>query len=189
MIGELPEALNIGGRDYPIRSDFRAALVIFQALDDPGLDDREKQLAILECLYEEPESIPPEHTAEALERAAWFLDGGNIPKKQLNVRVLDWEQDESMIFSAVNKTAGREVRAEPMHWWTFLGYFAESGETLLQTVMRLRQKMAKGRSLDKWEREFVNEHKELIVIRKKKTAEELAAEKAEEDYVNSLFRQ
>lgn len=185
MIGELPETLTIGGAEYPIRTDFRAALTIFQALEDPELDDREKQLAMLECLYDNPENIPDDSIGEALEKAAWFLDGGDMPKKTFHAKTIDWEQDESMIFSAVNKTAGREVRSGYMHWWTFLGYFAESGETLLQTVMHLRQKMSKGKTLEKWERDFVNEHRELVIIQHKKTEEE----KAEDDFVNSLFGQ
>ena len=185
MIGELPKSLEICGRAYSIRTDFRVALTIFQALEDPELDDREKQLAMLECLYDNPENIPDDSIGEALEKAAWFLDGGNMPKKNMQVKTLDWEQDESMIFSAVNKTAGREVRLGYMHWWTFLGYFAESGETLLQTVMHLRQKMSKGKTLEKWERDFVNEHRELVIIQHKKTEEE----KAEDDFVNSLFGQ
>lgn len=186
MIGELPETLTVGGKAYPIRSDFRAALIIFQALDDPELDEREKAAVMAESLYERPEEIPAELLPEALERASWFLDGGDMPKTELNAKTLDWEQDEGMIFAAVNKTAGFEVRSvKYMHWWTFLGYFSESGDTLLSTVMHLRQKMAKKKSLDKWEREFVNEHRRLVMIQRKKTDEE----KAEEDFVNSLFGQ
>ena len=185
MIGELPYRLEVCGTAHKIRTDFRAALTIFQALEDPELDDREKQLAMLECLYEKPEKIPSEFIEEALEKATWFLDCGDMPKRTFKEKTLDWEQDESMIFSAINKTAGREVRLGYMHWWTFLGYFAESGETLLQTVMHLRQKMSKGKTLEKWERDFVNEHRELVMIRHKKTAEE----KAEDDFVNSLFGQ
>lgn len=185
MIGELPESLEICGRSYRIRTDFHVALTIFQALDDPELDDREKQLAMLECLYEAPEEIPPEHIAEALEKAAWFLDGGNMPKKDMQVKTLDWEQDESLIFSAVNKTAGFEVRGGYLHWWTFLGYFSECGDTLLSTVLNLRRKKAKGKTLDKWEREFIAEHPELINLRRRLTEKE----KAEEEWVNNLFKQ
>ncbi len=186
MIGELPDTLTVGGKAYPIRSDFRAALIIFQALDDPELDGREKAAVMISSLYERPEEIAAEHIEEALERASWFLDGGDMPKTELHAKTLDWEQDEGMIFAAVNKTAGFEVRSvKYMHWWTFLGYFSESGDTLLSTVMHLRQKMAKKKSLDKWEREFVNEHRRLVMIQRKKTDEE----KAEEDFVNSLFGQ
>ena len=186
MIGELPETLTVGGKAYPIRSDFRAALIIFQALDDPELDGREKAAVMAESLYERPEEIPAELFPEALERASWFLDGGDMPKTELHARTLDWEQDEGMIFAAVNKTAGFEVRSvKYMHWWTFLGYFSESGDTLLSTVMHLRQKLARGKKLDKWEQEFIAGHRSLVMIKRKKTEEE----KAEEDFVNSLFGQ
>lgn len=185
MIGELPDCLEICGKAHKIRTDFRAALTIFQALEDPELDDREKQLAMLECLYEKPEKIPSEFIGEALEKAAWFLDGGDMPKKSTQIKTLDWEQDEHLIFSAVNKSAGFEVRNGYLHWWTFLGYFSECGETLLSTVINLRRKKAGGKRLEKWEREFIAEHSELINFRRKMTVEE----KAENDFVNSLFGQ
>ena len=186
MIGELPDALTVGGKPCPIRSDFRAALIIFQALDDPELDGREKAAVMISSLYERPEEIPSENIEEALERASWFLDGGDMPKTELHAKTLDWEQDEGMIFAAVNKTAGFEVRSvKYMHWWTFLGYFSESGDTLLSTVIHLRQKLSRKKKLDKWEQEFISEHRTLIMIRHKKTDEE----KAEEDFVNSLFGQ
>ena len=42
MIGNLPTALEIDGREYAIRSDFRAILRIYSAFADPELDEREK---------------------------------------------------------------------------------------------------------------------------------------------------
>ena len=185
MIGELPESLEICGRAYSIRTDFRVALTIFQALDDPELDDREKQLAMLECLYDNPENIPDDSIGEALEKAAWFLDGGDMPKREHSARIIDWEQDEGIIFPAVNKAAGCEVRALPyMHWWTFLGYFGEVGEGLLSAVLSIRSKMAEGKPLDKHEREFLRRNRSLIVLQ---TAEEKAAEEETEDFLKTII--
>lgn len=67
MIGQLPAALEVCGRLYPIRSDYRAALIIFQAYSDPELSNKEKAMACIECLYKEP--IPAEHLTEALKAA------------------------------------------------------------------------------------------------------------------------
>ncbi len=53
-----------------------------------------------------------------------------------------------MIVPAVNKVAGKEIRTVPyMHWWTFFGYFMESGECLFNTVVGIRSKKAKGEKL------------------------------------------
>ena len=184
MIGELPTSLEAGGVKYAIRSDYRIALLIFQAYEDPELTQQEKHMTCIRCLYEDWQQIPRNDLADALKSAFWFLDGGDMPKKDQHAKTLDWEQDEKMVFSAVNKTAGFEVRAvEYLHWWTFLGYFAETGEGLLSTVMSIRNKRAKGKKLDKWEEEFLREHRNLIEIRRRLTKEE----QAENDFVDSLF--
>ena len=189
MIGQLPKQLNINGTDRAIRSDFRVALLIFQAFNDPELSDQEKSIAMLDCLYEDAEIIPQEDFQETYEKAVWFLDGGGIEEtKETNHRrakkVMDWEQDEHLIFSAVNKVAGYETRAEEyLHWWTFLGYFNEIGEGLFSTVINIRQKKNKGKKLEKHEQEFYRENKTLIDIKIRLTAEE----QAELDYWNKLL--
>lgn len=181
MIGLLPKTLTIDGADYEIRSDYRVALLIFQAFNDIGLNDIEKSRVCIECLYKKV----PKDLNKALEKALWFLDGGNMPKsKQTPVKVMDWEQDESIIFPAVNKVAGCETRmAEYIHWWTFLGFFNEIGEGLFSQIINIRTKKAKGKKLEKWEREFYNSHKELIDLKKKYTAEE----QQELDLINSFI--
>lgn len=180
----LPQSLTVGGRDYPIRSDFRVALTIFEAYNDDALPLSVKARTAVECLYKEI----PEEIEEAYRRAVWFLDGGDMPKsKQAPGRTMDWEQDEYLIFPAVNKVAGYEVRsAKYLHWWSFLGLFNEIGEGLYSHVMNIRQKLARGKKLEKWEREFFNDHKELIVLKEKLSPEEQAALDEEEEWLNRL---
>lgn len=188
MIGILPKHLKVNGIDRAIRSDFRVALLIFQAYNDPELSDQEKTMAMMECLYEDIWSIPTADHQEAHEQAIWFLDGGKSQnsdnKYQNSKKVIDWEQDEQMIFSAVNKVAGHETRAvDYMHWWTFLGYFNEIGEGLLSTVINIRSKKNKKKKLEKYEEEFYRENKSLIDIEIKLTPEE----QAEKEYFEKLL--
>lgn len=181
MIGNLPKSLEIGGNHYQIRSDFRVALLIFEAFSDPELSDYEKIQVCLKCLYREI----PEDTEEAYRQAVWFLDGGNIPKSRQNHgKIFDWRQDESIIFSAVNKSAGFETRsAEYVHWWTFLGYFGEIGECLFSQVVNIRTKKSKGKKLEKWEREFYAENREMIDLKRTVSGEE----QAEIDRLNEIM--
>lgn len=184
MIGLLPKSLEVGDKDYPIRTDFRVALTIFEAYNDPDLSQIEKNLVCLQSLFE---TVPSDISA-ALDKAMWFLDGGSKVKlKQLPVKTMDWEQDEGIIFPAINRIAGCETRAlDYLHWWTFLGYFSEVGECLYSQVMNIRQKRARGKKLEKWEQEFFNSHKEMIVIREKLTADEQAELDREEAFIDSL---
>jgi hypothetical protein len=189
MIGQLPKSLNIGGKEWAIRSDFRIALLIFQGLNDPNLKDYSKRYLILDALYEDYENIPRELHVEALEKASAFLDGGdNSPTngaKENPVRLMDWEQDEQLIFSAVNKVAGMETRTiEYMHWWTFLGHFQAVGESLLTSVINIRSKKAKGKRLDKGEQQYYRENKYMIDLTQRLSD----AEQAEYDYLNKLLK-
>ena len=186
MIGVLPTTLSVDGVDYAIRSDYRVILNIFEAFADDELRDSEKVLVMLKCLYVDV----PDDIQQAAEKAVWFIDGGGSSatqsdKPQNKVKLIDWEQDEQIIFSAVNKVAGKEIRAlEYLHWWTFLGFFNEIGEGLFSTVLNIRSKKAKGKKLEKYEQDFYKSHKDLIDIKKKYTEEE----KEEMARINDIFK-
>lgn len=189
MIGKLPRKLNINGTDWAIRTDYRVALLIFQAYNDSEMSDPEKTMALLECLYEEFDNIPSEDYKQASDQALWFLDGGsNIDENsnhQQAKKLMDWEQDEQLIFSAVNKVAGRETRdVEYLHWWTFLGYMRETGECLFNTVVSIREKVNKNKRLEKHESDFYQENKSLIDLKKKLPPDE----QERQDKINELLR-
>lgn len=172
MIGVLPESLNVGGENLPIDADFRNVLTIFAALTDEKLTQDEKFYVCLRRLYTVP--IPRRIEAEAVRQAFWFLDGGDMPKsKPEEIKMLDWEHDESLIMPAVSKTIGVvDVRSLPyLHWWSFLGAFGEIGEGLFSHVVHIRRKLGKGEKLSKTEKEFIRNNDELVRLR---TAEEKA---------------
>ena len=80
-----------------------------------------------------------------------------------------------MIVPAVNKVAGK--KSEPFRictGGTFFGYFMESGECLFNTVVGIRSKKAKGEKLDKWEKKFYQENKNIIDIKTRLSDEEQA---------------
>ncbi len=186
MIGVLPQSLTISDKEYGISSDYRIALLIFEAFDDLELSEYEKTAIMLNCLFDKPEEIPLADYQEACEQAAWFLDGGkNYEEKQsAKEKIISWSQDEQMVFAAVNKIANCEIRQKDyLHWWTFLGYFSEMGECLLNTVISIRKKRNQGKALDKTEQEFYQKNKELIDIKKKYSE----AEQAERDRINALL--
>lgn len=175
MFWELPETLEVAGREYEIDSDFRTVLRVLAAYGDPELSDSEKQLVCLANIYIDAVSIPAAHLQEAYEAAVRFIDNGQ-EQEQHGPRSMDWEQDAALIFPAVNGVAGFEVRSlEYLHWHTFLGYFMEIRESVFSTVVRLRQKHNKNEKMDKAEREFWQSNQKICVLRTKLTAEEQAA--------------
>lgn len=118
MIGRLPVSLPVASNEWRIRTDYRDILTIMEAYSDPELSDREKAWIMLNILYADWEKMPKELYREAAEKAVWFLDcGQEEDDKKPPRKLMDWEQDEAILFPAINKVAGREVRAvEYMHW-------------------------------------------------------------------------
>ena len=179
MTTELPYSLMVDGVDYPIATDFRDVLDIFAAFNSDNLSPLNKQFAMLEMLYsraykdENGEivyeiNIPPNQD-EAARMAVWFLDGGDIVKSDSPPsKTMDYEQDAPLLFSAVNRIAGFEVRNPDVsvHWFTFLGYCAEiHQDSPISHIVHLRHKLAKGEKLEKYEQKFYRENRHLIDFR------------------------
>lgn len=165
----LPTSIEVNGRDYEIRTDYRAILDILAAENDPDLTNWEKAEVLLTILYEDRDRIPLSDEKEALEKGVAFIDY-SIDTEQARKpqpRVMDWEQDAPLIIPAVNKVAGKEIRSEEyIHWWTFMGWFMEIGDGTFSQVLAIRQKKARGKKLEKYEQEFARNHPELVNLKK-----------------------
>lgn len=181
MIGYLPKTLTVGGVEYPIDTDYRNVLRIFEAFQDPELAQEEKWIVaifrLFYCFYDADDVIQAVRDGfpikEAVEQAGWFISAGKETGKEIELRVFDWVQDEQMIFSSVNKVAGFEVRAiQYLHWWTFLGYFDEIGEGKFSFIVGIRNKRNRGKKLEKHEKEFYSNNKDIVDLKKILTKEE-----------------
>lgn len=186
MIGGLPEALAVGDTEYPIRSDYRNVLQVFEAFSDPDLKAGEKWIVAIYLLFEDFSCADDVEEAarngfdaeEAARQITWFISAGKENKKDGERPVYDWEQDEQMIFSAINEVAGREVReAEYMHWWTLAGYLnSVDKDSVFSYIVGIRDKRNHNKKLEKHEKEFYRKNRDLVDIKPRKTAEELAEE-------------
>lgn len=173
MIGELPTQIEIAGKEYFIRTDFRDVLKILCAFNDPELKNEEKIYICLCILFEDFNSIPKRDYKEAFKKAISFIDQNAPENNKHSPRVMDWEQDESIVFPAINKIAGFETRSSKyIHWWTFMGYYMEISEGIFSQVLALRSKKAKGKKLEKWEKEFWSNNHNICVLKTKLTEEE-----------------
>lgn len=196
MIGALPEALTVGGEDYPIRTDYRNVLQVFEAFQDPELTQEERWLVSIYLLFEDfycsDDVIEAAQDGFCLEEAtrqiSWFISAGQPEKQVLEQPTYNWTQDEQIIFSAVNKVAGRETRElEYLHWWTFLGYFNEVGEGTFSFIVGIRNKLNKGKKLEKHEKEFLSHNKELVLMKKPLTKEEQEQEDAYKSLLDEVL--
>lgn len=169
---ELPTTATVGGIEYEIRSDYRAVLDILAAFMDPELPEQWKTLVMIKIMFPGWENISQEHLQEAADKAAEFIDAG-MAGDEKSPRLMDWEQDAGILVPAINRVAGQEIRALPyLHWWTFLGYYMEIGESIFSQVLAIRKKKIKKKKLEKWESDFYRENKKIIDLKKKETRSE-----------------
>lgn len=168
----LPDSAEIGGVRYPINADYRDILEIFRHLDDPDQPEYIRWRIALALFYEG--DIPVEHRQEAMEYLAEFIVCGEKNARP-GPKLLDWEQDAQVIVADVNKVAGTEIRAIPfLHWWTFMAYFNAIGEGQLSTLVFLRDKLSRGKKLEKWEQDYYRKNKTRVDMKKRYSAEDLA---------------
>lgn len=180
MIYDLPTSVEVGGKEYTIRSDYRAILDICIALNDVDLSDQERAAVALDIFYPDFPDIPQADYQEAIDKCFWFIDKGSNDgdKDRKAPRLVDWEQDFQLIVSPVNRVIGQEIRAvKYMHWWTFLSAYMEiGGDCTFSQVVGIRDKLAKHKKLDKSEREWLRRNQNLVIIKTRYT-------QAEDDFI------
>ena len=177
---ELPTTVDIDGNVFHIRrkGDFRVILDCFAALQDDELDKEYKILTAIIIFYEEFDSLEDTNKyGEFLEKLTLemfkFINCGQDNQRgaESEISLINWEDDSQIICAAVNNVAKQEVRIlEYLHWWTFLGYYMSVGQSVLSTVVSIRDKVYRGKKLDKWEQDFKKENPQFFV-RKQPTIE------------------
>lgn len=171
MIYSLPTTLRIGGEDYAIRTDYRIILELIEVLNDADYSNTEKATATIETIIEDWEKV--KDYSEALEQCFWFIDVGQTSNKK-SARLVDWEKDFAYIIAPVNRVLGFECRSvEYLHWWTFMSAYMEiGGECAFSQIVSLRSKIAKGKKLEKYEREWLRQNRDIVTLPQKYTAED-----------------
>lgn len=143
---------------------------------------------------EDPVTNIPPNIEEAVNQAMWFLDIGQERKVKEKIKVdingkpikdengnaimeedntpepelLNYKQDEQILFSAVNAVFSGDVRAESyFHWWTFYGLCQSiDSDSLISTIMGIRSKIAKGEKLEQGERKYLRDNEHIVLIKK-----------------------
>ena len=178
---QLPAEVDLGGQIFGIRADYREILRVIACLEDPALPEQVRWLVALELFYREP--VPRQLRREAMEYLAYFLTCG--AEAAPGPKLLDWQQDADAIIAGVNQAAGQEIRALPfLHWWTFLGWFHTIGEGQLSTRVAIRDRLARGKPLEPWQKEFYRENKHRVELRERLSP----AQQAEKVRLEQLLR-
>ena len=171
---ELPTTLTIEDEEFGIRDDgdFRMVLDCFSALQDEELPKKNRLITTVVIFYD---GFSLDNVFEKLDTTEkWdsaveqMFNFFNCNQKSMGNRnqskLVDWEQDNHLIASAINAVAKTEVRAiDYLHWWTFMGYYISIGESVFSSVVSIRSKMIDGKKLEKHEQEFKRKNPDYFV--------------------------
>lgn len=191
----LPTTIKIRDSEFNIRNkgDYRVVLDCFSALQDEELSEEERVISSLVIFYDDIQCFddivtlfPDEDTMkEAITGMYNFFNCGRstIGATQ-QYKLIDWTQDELLVCAGINNVANTEIRALPyLHWWTFMGYYISIGESVLSTVVGIRHKIATGKKLEKYEKDFKKDNPEYFSFDYRTT------EQKEEDLrIRELFK-
>ena len=176
MMWDLPIAVKINGKNHPIRKkcDYRIVLDVICALNDNELTEEEKVKCALFIFYEDISAIDDFDTAI---KEMFRIINGDEEEEQNNEnkpKLMDWEHDFQQIAPPISRVLGYDVRTPDKytHWYSFLGGYMEIGECTFSTIVSIRSKRAKGKKLDRWEEEYIREHRKMVELPRRLTAEE-----------------
>ena len=171
----LPKSVCIGGEEVEIRYDYRVILDIFEVLNDADLNDNARAYTVLNMFYMDFDSLTDYEAA--VKECFRFINGGNIEENQKRrVQLMSWAQDFQYIVAPANRVLGYEMRAIDydfaentggIHWWTFLSAYLEIGDCLFAQIVRIRELKSKGKPLDKQDREFYRNNRDIIDLKVK----------------------
>ena len=175
MMWDLPIAVEINGKNHPIRNkcDYRVILDAICALNDNELTDEEKVKCALFIFYEDVSQIDDFNTA--IKEMYRIINGGEEQEgsQEEKPQLMDWEHDFPVLVAPINRVLNCEIRlVDYLHWFSLLSAYMEIGECTFSTIVSIRSKRAKGKKLDKWEEEYLREHRKMVELPRKLTAEE-----------------
>lgn len=174
-VWELPEYAELNGVSYKIHSDFRDVLEIIGVLEDVDRPESIRVLVGLSLFYDDLD-VTEVSQNQLIDAVNWMCGFIGLFEENTNTathKQIDWEQDQRIIISEINKVAGKEIRLEShLHWWTFISYFSAIGEGQLSYIVNIREKLRKGQKLEKHEREYYRNNRERVELKVKLSKQE-----------------
>lgn len=176
MLDRLPTEYN----GYPINSDFRIGIQIFQIMNDPELSGMEQFYKSCELLFDVDgvEHFPDMQTIQ--DGIQWFLSGwytdNPVNDNKKDRKDMDYDVDQWRIFSAFLTQFGINLNETDMHFWVFMGLLSTLEECAFTRIVDIRTKKIdpKMKPSDKEELRKVKERYALEQVEEQMTPQEKA---------------
>ena len=131
LIDPLPRTVELDGRDFPIETDFRTAILFELLVQDKAMTKEEKAIYALQLWF--PTEMP-ENLEDATDKMLWFYTCGKIEsneqatnksqKASISKRIYDFDVDAELIYAGFLTQYSIDLQdIEYMHWWKFSAMF------------------------------------------------------------------
>lgn len=165
LVDELPQSVEIDGKKYEIRWDFRISVLYELLMDDDSVPLEDKFPMALNLYF----PAVPEDIEVAMEAIQWFYNGGQEESKRKNngrkagkaQRIYSFQYDAPYIYAAFMSQYGIDLNSTTLHWWKFIALFqALDSKCQFSKIMGYRA-MEISKDMPKKQKEFYREMKEL----------------------------
>lgn len=119
----LPESVSIGGKHYPVKTDFKVWLKFYKIINDSKKSPAEKFTEAVLCCFDVQncKKLPDSYEETMMLLFDFFAgmpkgqDGGKPSEK-----VFDFTEDSGYIYSSFFQEYGIDLSESSMHWYKFL---------------------------------------------------------------------
>ena len=129
-----PEYAEIAGKRYKINTDYRVALRCFEVIEDDGICDEERALAVVYLLFG---VIPTTDLEDFLRIAGDYLRCGEKENNQTAERDMDFNADEKYIAASFMSDYQIDLSRTDMHFWQYIHLI--QGFTERSVMARVRE--------------------------------------------------
>lgn len=173
----LPDSIEIDGRKYRLKLDFRNVLRMMDVMDRKDIVPLARDYLALKCVMRRP----PKDCRKILYHVRLFLFGEN--KHIEEKRVTSFAQDADMIRAAFMQEYGINLFRDKLHWFEFCAflYNLPNGSKYTEVIGIRSKPIPPATKYNKQEREALIKAQAAYAI-------EYTEEERERNYSNSLKR-
>lgn len=171
LIDMLPRKVELNGKMYDIRTNFRTSILFEQLMQDDNIDDFERGMKAIKLYFYK--HIKEEDLEEAINKIYWFYSGGKDDLEESitkntnsnNERLYDYNFDDEYIYAAFLDQYNIDLQnIKYLHWWKFKSMFKSLNENhKISEIMKYRGINLKDIK-DEEEKKFYKKMKEVYKL-------------------------
>lgn len=169
---------------YPINSDFRIGIQIFQIMSDKDFYESEKADKACELLFDVDGVAEYPDLKTMCDGVQWFLGGwymdNPVVSKKDSKKDMDYDVDQWRIFSAFLTQFGINLNTVDMHFWVFMGLLSTLEECAFTRIVDIRTKKIDPK-MKPSDKKALKEVKERYALENVEDTQMSAQERAEYD--------